>query len=292
MIRVSNIERFATHDGPGIRTVVFFKGCPLHCPWCANPETWHTKREVLHDERKCTLCGRCATVCPKQAITVTENSWHLDRIMCDGCGQCQKACLNDALEVNGQDMDEDEILDIIAKDDDYYKASGGGVTLSGGEVFFQDPLPLLKKLKEKGYHVAVETEGAYESRKLLEAIDYVDLFLFDLKCADRSKLKKYTGADLNQILANIHLVPKDKLILRTPVIPGFNDEGLKDIISLAAKLQARQLHLLAYHSFGKAKWHRLNRPYKYEDLPPMDASLLDPYKSYGESLGVKIVIGG
>lgn len=291
MIRVSNIERFATHDGPGIRTVVFFKGCSLHCPWCANPETWHKEKEVLHDQRKCTLCGRCEKACPKGAITVQE-TWKIDRRLCDGCGQCETVCLSDAVEINGQDMDEEEILDIIAKDDDYYKASGGGVTLSGGEVFHQDPVPLLRRLKEKGYHVAVETEGAYDKEKILAALPYVDLFLFDLKSVDAAKLKKVTGANLDQILENIACVPRDRLILRCPVIPGFNEASVKDIIARAAEMGVRQLHLLPYHSFGKAKWHRLDRPYIYEDLPPMDAARLAPLAGYGRARGIEIVTGG
>ena len=277
MIRVSNIQRFATHDGPGIRTVVFFKGCPLHCPWCANPETWHDKKEILHDTRKCTLCRRCEKVCPNHALSV-GGSWTIDRSKCVGCGKCEKACLNDALELVGADMYIDEVIAEIMKDDDYYEASGGGVTLSGGEVFRQDPLPLLKKLKELNYDVTVETEGAYTSDRLIPCIPYIDRFYFDLKSADAKKLKRITGADLDQVLQSIRSIDPDRVTIRVPVIPGFNDQEIPDIIEMVSKLGVKTMHLLPYHAFGKGKWHRLGRPYIYEDEPAMDRALLEPYK--------------
>ncbi|WP_300938005.1 glycyl-radical enzyme activating protein, partial [Faecalibaculum rodentium] len=154
---ITSSQRFATPDGPGIRTVVFFKGCPLHCPWCANPETWQKEPELFHDDSLCTGCGRCVLVCPKRAVAVIDGKARVNRRICDGCAKCTDACLNKAMEVTGKRMTIPEILVEIRKDDEYYQASGGGITLSGGEIFAQDPVPLLKTLKEQGYHTAIET---------------------------------------------------------------------------------------------------------------------------------------
>ena len=296
MIKVSNIERFATHDGPGIRTTVFLKGCPLHCPWCANPETWSLEPVLMHDEKKCVRCHSCQAVCPEGAIEF-EPAFRLDSKKCTVRGQCVEVCIPEALSVNGKDMTAEEIISEISKDDDYYRNSNGGVTLSGGEPLFQYErvLDLLKKLKEKGYHTALETTGMYSSEKLKQAEKHVDLFLFDFKHVDAGKLKEVTGGDFEVITGNLEYLLKtcpEKVIVRTPVIPDFNDDVIRKIIRWAAERNAPEINLLPYHSLGKNKWNDLGRIYSYEKYPMMDKSELSEYAAFGESLGIKVRIGG
>ena len=296
MIKVSNIERFATHDGPGIRTTVFLKGCPLHCPWCANPETWSLEPVLMHDEKKCVRCHSCQAVCPEGAIEF-EPSFRLDNKKCTVCGKCVEVCLPEALSVNGKDMTAEEIISEISKDDDYYRNSNGGVTLSGGEPLFQFELviDLLKKLKEKGYHTALETTGMYSPEKLKQAEQYVDLFLLDFKHVDPNRLKEVTGGDFAVITGNLEYLLKkcpEKVIVRTPVIPDFNSDVIREIIKWAADRKALEINLLPYHSLGKNKWNDLGKQYSYEKYPMMDKSELSEYAAFGESLGIKVRIGG
>ena len=192
MIRISNIEKFATHDGPGIRTTVFLKGCPLHCPWCANPETWKMEPVLMHDKRKCVECKTCMGVCPQQAISFPFK-WDIDK--CIYCKKCEEYCLQDAISFVGNDMEIDEVIKEILKDKDYFDQSNGGVTISGGEPFMQFDafLELIKQCKDNGLHVAVETTGNYSLDTLKKALPYVDLFLMDLKHLDAQKLKDITG---------------------------------------------------------------------------------------------------
>ena len=296
MIKVSNIERFATHDGPGIRTTVFLKGCPLHCPWCANPETWSVKPVLMHDERKCVRCHSCRKSCAEEAISF-DPAFRLDVDKCTVCGKCVDVCLPGALSVNGKDMSIEEIISEISKDDDYYRNSNGGVTLSGGEPLFQfeESLKLLKKLKEKGYHTALETTGMYSLDKLKRAEEHVDLFLFDFKHPDPVRLREVTGGDYKTIFANLeYLLEKcpEKVILRTPVIWDFNRNEVEKIIRWAGERKVREIDLLPYHSLGKNKWNDLGRNYLYEGYPMMDKSELNEYVGLGESLGIKVKIGG
>ena len=296
MIRVSNIQRFATHDGPGIRTTVFLKGCPLHCPWCSNPETWKYEKVIMHDERKCVRCQSCLKECDREAISFTPE-FHLDYRKCNSCGKCVEVCLPDALSINGKDMTVEEIVAEAAKDIDYYRNSDGGVTLSGGEPLFQgeEVIELLRKLKGEGYHVALETTGMYEGSRLEKVLPYVDLFLFDVKHVDKKKLKEYTGGDLKDIETNLDYLSKhcaDKVIARTPVIPGFNRDDVYEIIDFVKAKGIKEIDLLPYHSFGKNKWHDLQRQYAYEELKTMDKSELAEYVEYGKRNGITVKLGG
>lgn len=282
-MKVSNIERFATHDGPGIRTTVFLKGCSLHCPWCANPETWTVQPVLMHDETKCVLCHQCEKHCSQQAISIQEQ-WTWDKEKCTYCQTCIDTCIPQALSMNGKDMTIDEILEEVLKDQDYYEESHGGMTLSGGEPLYQweEVYELLKQAKEKQLHIAMETTGHYSWDPLEKASSYVDLFLFDIKHLDKNKMKAYTGANLDRILSNFERLAQTRakdIIVRVPVIPGFNDDILQDIITYAKAHQVQAVHLLPYHSMGKKKWHQLNKPYKYENLDMMDEATLSIYAS-------------
>lgn len=297
MIKISNIERFSTHDGPGIRTTIFLKGCPLHCPWCANPETWSLSSVLMHNERKCVSCQKCSSVCQQKAISFLPE-FHLNQKKCIACGECTKFCIPGALSLSGEEKGIDEIIKEVKKDDDYYEASQGGVTVSGGEPFFQEEIILLlQKLKKEGYHIAAETTGNYSIQRLQEVEPYIDLFLFDVKHVDHEVLKKVTGADLNIILNNLNYLANncpEKVIIRTPVIPTFNYEDtiLKRIMHLTKEFGFREINLLPYHSLGKNKWKDIQKTYAFENEKMMDKKELMDYKKYGEAIGLKVKIGG
>ena len=296
MIKVSNIERFATHDGPGIRTTIFLKGCPLHCPWCANPETWTLDTILMHDEKKCVRCHCCQKVCEKRAIDF-DPDFKINRNLCDGCQKCMDVCIPEAISFSGKEMAIDEILEEISKDDAYYKNSNGGITLSGGEPLFQfeEVFKLIQILKEKGYHIAIETTGMYNLNVLKKVEPYIDLFLHDIKHLNKEKLESITGASKEIIFNNLDYLSKtckEKVIIRTPVIPGFNEEIVKDIILYAKEKGFKEVNLLPYHSLGKNKWHNLKKDYMYENEKMMDKSHLSSYTELGKELNICVKIGG
>ena len=291
MIKVSNIERFATHDGPGIRTTIFLQGCPLHCPWCANPETWTKEAQLMYDERKCIQCQSCMEVCPTHAISFP---FHWDSKKCIHCQKCIDTCLQSAIHFSSQDMKDDEILHEILKDELYYQKSQGGVTFSGGEPCMQAKalIGLLKQLKQHNIHIAFETTGNYATSTLLQVMEYVDLFLFDMKHIDKDTLKEVTGADLDLILKNLNQIPKEKVIVRMPVIPGFNQHICKEVIQLAKSYSIQEVDLLPFHTLGSNKWEQIQREYAYKDKNMLDRKELESYVDYGKELGILVKIGG
>lgn len=283
MVWISNIERFATHDGFGIRTTVFFKGCPLRCPWCANPETWTVTPVLMHDEKKCTRCGQCKKVCDANGITWNDRFTWLNPSL-KSIREYEKVCPNEAFSVNGEMMSAEEIIDEVMKDEDYYHESHGGMTLSGGECFmqFDGMMELLKLAKKKKLHTAVETTGNYAWEKLEEAEPYIDLFLYDIKHLDTEVLKNKVNGDRDLILSNLRKLSAKRgkdVIIRIPVIPDFNLEIVEEVIRLGEELQVLQINLLPYHSLGKTKWHQLHRQYEYENLIMMKREELAQYES-------------
>ena len=299
MIRLSNIERFATHDGPGIRTTLFFKGCHVHCPWCANPETWNFEIELLHDPKKCTQCARCQTVCQKQAIKIENGKWRLQKNQCDQCRKCEEACLNDAITFSGKEYSIEELLSIVAKDRDFYEESHGGITLSGGEVMLQleEVKTLLKKLKQEHYHIALETTGSYSLDSLKQVVEDVDLFLMDLKHLDLEKLEQITGANGEEVIENFQYLAKhypQKVIIRMPVIPRFNVDRptIEAVLDFAREYGIQEVDLLPFHPLGANKWQQLDRLYPYKEEPMMDKKQLKPYIELGKKKGVFVKVGG
>lgn len=294
MIRISNIEKFATHDGPGIRTTVFLKGCFLHCPWCANPETWKSEPVLMHDAKKCVECKTCMHVCEHGAISFPFQ-WDMDK--CIYCKKCENYCLQDAISFAGKDMEINEVIKEILKDKDYFDQSNGGITISGGEPFMQLDafLELIKQCKNNGLHVAVETTGNYCLDTLKEALPYIDLFLMDLKHLDAQKLKDITGGNLDLILNNFKYLAQhcpNKVIVRMPVIPRFNDDICEDVIRFCANLKLSEVNLLPFHTMGKSKWNQLNKEFMYDKDKMMDRNDLTPYIDVGKQLGVYVKIGG
>ena len=268
---VTDIEKFALHDGPGIRTMVFFKGCPLRCLWCQNPETWSTKPEWMYFQDNCIGCGQCVSNCVQGAITITEDGLRRDSYKCTGCGACAKGCYAEAIKVTGQLMSIDEIIDKVIEDKVFYETSGGGLTLSGGECTMQPAFAtkLLSRAQEEEIHTAIETCGFCQWETFKEIIEHVDLLLFDIKVPISERSKKYTGQDCMQIMENIKGARAlgKKVILRFPMIPNVNDddESLRIIGELGREAKVEQLHILPFHQIGSNKWHALQRNYAFEE---------------------------
>lgn len=299
MIKVTHIERFATHDGPGIRTTVFLKGCSMYCPWCANPETQTLYPELMYNETKCTGCRTCEKSCESKAISFDENGkFHYDRNLCTDCLACEKNCLYDAIEFHGKEMELDFIMDEVMKDKDYYDNSeGGGITVSGGEPFVQleGLLAILKASRERGLNTAVETTGNYSLKTLKAAEPYIDHFLYDFKHLDDEILKEVTGGNGKQIKENLkYLIEKDweKVNVRMPIIPGFNfdSELIKKTLRYLHQLGVRKVNLLPYHTLGKAKYEKMGRVCLMAEKMLYEEDL-EEYHQYALELGLESKIG-
>lgn len=264
---VFNIQRYSIHDGPGIRTTVFLKGCPLECFWCQNPESQTKHAVVFLDKTKCTLCGRCVASCPTGASSLAEHSSRIDRSICIGSGECVKVCPNEARRLVGKYLSVAEVLHEVVKDRRFYENSGGGVTLSGGEPTAQPRFcyALLKKGKELGLHTALDTCGYVRWPTLERILKYTDLVLYDIKHIDAKKHRQAAGKSNEIILENARRIARQKAMrVRVPLIPGFND-SLDDIAAIArfvrSELGSVEIDLLPYNKMGEVKFERLDRPY-------------------------------
>lgn len=261
-------------DGPGIRTTVFFKGCPLKCKWCHNPESQTVITELGYDATACISCLRCASVCQQGCHTAKDGEHSFDRTSCTACGKCASiGCL--ALNVYGKEVTVDEVLTEVLKDVDYYQESGGGLTLSGGEPFYQAEfcLELLQKAKQNGLHTAVETCGFVSQKVLEKSLDLVDLYLFDFKETNSSLHEEFTGKTNSLIIENLKYLDANgkKIVLRCPIIPNFNarEEHFKGIGELANSLKnATEIVVEPYHDFGVSKYARLGREYLVKSSIP------------------------
>ena len=299
MLRVMEIERFAIHDGPGIRTVVFLQGCALFCPWCANPESHIIKKQLMYSENKCVRCKICLKNCPKENIKFINNRMFFDRSKCGECEICGELCPSRSISFVGRTKSIDEVMTEVMKDKDYYDDSNGGITISGGEPFVQYEgfLELLKESKKRGLNAAVETTGNVDLEKVMEAEPYIDLFLFDIKHTDKKKLLEVTGGDLDKILNNLeYIASKDpnKIIIRVPTIPTFNyeDKIINEIIDLACKHKIKELHLLPFHTLGKNKYDQIDKKYQLADMEMLNKNELKKYLEVGKKKKINIKIGG
>jgi len=262
-----DVKRFALHDGPGIRTTVFFKGCPLSCSWCHNPESQSRGPELMSWEERCIGCGACVSVCPVGAILMRDGSAWTDRDRCTACGTCAAACPADARVIAGETWAVSRLLGEIEKDLLFYDESGGGVTLSGGEPLAQASFAasVLAACQERRIHTAVDTCGYAEWEDLQRIARVTDLFLYDVKHADDGRHRELTGVSNERILENLRRLNGEgcTLWIRVPIIPGLNDtrEELVALGGIVAGLESVEaLHLLPFHRGGEGKLEQLGRP--------------------------------
>jgi len=263
---IFDLQRFSIHDGPGIRTTVFFKGCPLNCIWCHNPESKERQSEIAFYPEKCLHCGSCVGVCPTQNHLIQDGKHVFNRENCTRCGLCAQRCYAKALDEIGREMTSDEVIQEVIKDKAFYLNSGGGITLSGGEPLYQFEFAfaLLKIAKDLGLHTCIETSGAVSFNSLRKIIGYTDLFLYDIKETDAFLSEKYIGANSEGILKNLNLLDSNggHIILRCPVIPGLNDrlEHFRRIGELANQLEnVIGIDVLTYHPLGVSKTFNIGK---------------------------------
>lgn len=278
-----DIQKFSVNDGPGIRTVVFFKGCPLRCRWCSNPESQLPKAQVFWDAKKCAGCFHCAAICPANAVSLQEGRIHISHLLCNGCGRCTWECPGKALEIGGKIKTVQEVVDIVLQDQVFYE-EGGGITLSGGEFLSQPgfAMELLLAAKEEGLHTCCETTGFARPEIFKKVAPFIDYILFDMKHWNDEKHRAGTGVSNQLPLANMkQAIELQKEILpRIPVIPGFND-SLQDAAKFADTLRQLRLakcQLLLFHQFGEHKYRLLGQPYGYTDVPSLHREDLEEYQ--------------
>jgi len=292
-----NIQRYSLHDGPGIRTIPFFKGCPLSCKWCSNPESQRPQPELIFKKSDCIRCGKCIEACKQQALSVS-NAFFIDRERCIQCGKCTQVCPTQALEMKGKRMTVADVMRELQKEENLYRRSGGGITLSGGEPLAQPDFSreLLKACKEKGWHTAIETTGFTTPEVIADVFPYVDLALTDIKAINPAVHLANTGIENSQILENLLRISfLTKTIVRIPVIPGVNDnpEEIHNIAGFARLMSnVDTLHLLPYHSFGENKYGLLGRIYPMGEADSIAESKMELLKREVESSGFHCHIGG
>ncbi len=297
---IFDIKHYAIHDGPGIRSTVFFKGCSLQCQWCHNPEGIHNEPEIFLRNEKCpSECRFCISACPKGAIKRKKGSIEVDSSRCDLCSECEDACVYGALEIIGKKVSAEEVMTEVEKDSLFYEESHGGVSFSGGEPFEQPEFlqALLEKSKSKDIHTTVDTCGNY-SQKLLEDIDgKVDLFLYDLKMIDDKKHRKYTGKSNKKILENLRYLTANghQVAIRIPLIMGINDDELnveKTVEFLKTLNSVKQINLLPYHSGGCLKQKRLGKKQHGDGFQPPSNKRIEAIKNIFKKSGFSVKVGG
>jgi pyruvate formate lyase activating enzyme len=290
---VFNIQRYSIDDGPGIRTTVFFKGCPLSCVWCSNPESQNLQLELMHRDSLCKRCYRCVAACASGAITVGAEGISIDRDACDACGECVKVCPHDAMRITGTQMTADEVFAVIERDADFYRDSGGGVTLSGGEVLLQPEFAqaLLQRSKEAGFRTCLDTSGQGATEALKRLLPYLDLVYFDIKHIDPRVHRAETGITNEGILGNFALVATSgvSFVVRVPVVPGFNDtsDAISDIADMVAtRAPGATVHLLPYHRYGQQKYAMLGLDYELTAAETPSQEFMKAARAIVESRGL------
>lgn len=286
---ISSMQHFSTGDGPGIRTTVFFQGCPLHCAWCHNPETIPGRPVLLFYPQSCTGCGLCERHCPSGAHRMTEAGHVFERGRCQVCGECVKYCAAGALQQSGQHLALETVMDYILQDTAFYRESGGGVTLSGGEPLLQSGFAaqIARACHESGVHVIVDTAGCVPFAAFEAVLPYTDCFYFDLKAANGEDFRRWTGGDFTLVQNNLHeLCARGcEVVVRVPVIPGYNDAPAyaAAMAQLVCQLGAGRVELVPFHRLGSAKYAALGLDYALGQQAPLSRqSLLAVEQVYQE----------
>lgn len=297
---VTNIQKFSVHDGPGIRSVVFFKGCPLSCKWCSNPENINSDPELMYHPTKCIGCGFCVDQCEFGANTVVDDQILFDASKCIDCGRCAAKCCTLAREMKGRAYTVDELVKELDKDIPFYQNSGGGITYSGGEPLLHPEmiLALSSGYKAQGINSAVETCGFVPWSNIEKILSVIDLFLFDVKFIDGEKHKQYCGKSNELILDNLKKLceKKQKVIVRIPIIPGVNDTEA-DLDLAGGFLQTirsdiEYVNCLPYHNYGVSKYDALGIRYELQEIKAPEAERMEEIKKHFEAYGLCVKIGG
>ncbi|HEA64777.1 MAG TPA: glycyl-radical enzyme activating protein [Candidatus Aminicenantes bacterium] len=297
---IFDIKRYAIHDGPGIRTTVFLKGCSLRCQWCHNPEGIKSKPEISLRSTRCAKeCSECVSVCPQDAISKDGNFIEIDQDKCDLCGVCDDVCVYEALEIVGREVTVEEVMDEIEKDGIFFDESGGGITFSGGEPLMQIDFleTLLKEIKKKNIHVTLDTSGYVSFEDLERVSPNVDLFLYDIKIMDKEKHEKYTGVSNKLILENLRKLSEigKPVAVRIPLVSGINDDD-QNIQMLAEYLHGlkniKQINLLAYHRGGCEKYKRLRKEKIAKTFSPPSDERIEEIKKILTRSGFSVKKGG
>ncbi|MFX1552967.1 MAG: glycyl-radical enzyme activating protein [Promethearchaeota archaeon] len=298
---VFNIQRYSIHDGPGIRTTVFMKGCPLSCFWCQNPESQALKPQIFFNSERCTGCGTCIQVCPEGAIEIYEGRSRTKRELCRGHGKCAEVCPNETRNLMGRYVTAGEVFQEVNSDAIFYQRSGGGVTLSGGDPLAQPEftISVLKLCKDAGIHTAIDTCGYTKWETLSRVMDWVDLVLYDFKNMDPVEHKRCTGVSNELILENVVRIYHERsipILARIPIVPGYNDSV--ENIEATAKFIVNELgvstkvHLLPYHRLGEAKYERLEKTGNLVSIEPPSEGHMSELQKIVESFGLTVTIGG
>jgi glycyl-radical enzyme activating protein len=292
---IFDIQKFCLHDGPGIRTTVFLKGCNLRCKWCHNPESLSKGRQLSFNDSKCVLCGECERVCLSKAHEINNEKHIVHFERCTACGACVDNCVYDALKIIGREATIEEILREVEKDRRYYEESGGGMTLSGGEATlqFDFALELLKEAKKRGLHTCLETNGVLNGDNLFMLEEYVDVILLDYKLTDDRLHREYTGSGNHQVIKSLEVLDSlgAKVILRCPIVPGVNDseEHFKEIARLSSEYSSVEYaEVMPYHSIGRDKWKQIGLDYSFPAIETVSRSTAEEWRETIRGYGGKI----
>jgi pyruvate formate lyase activating enzyme len=295
---IFDIQRFSVHDGPGIRTLVFLKGCPLACPWCSNPESQRFPPDLLFDASRCVACGGCVEACPHGAIRTSGSGLAYDRERCEVCGACAEACPAEARTVAGRRVTASAVVAEVLRDAPFFANSGGGVTLGGGEPLAQSGFSreILRGCRHHGLHTVIETCGHVPWPAFETILPLTDLFLYDLKHIDGDAHAAQTAGNLSLILSNLARLAEAQanLIVRVPIVPGFNDtpDTIRAIADHVVRLGIGALHLLPYHRLGESKYRLLGQAVRFESKTPPTAALLQDLQAAAARENLAVRIGG